>query len=419
MTWDVAGTDGPAVGATQVRITFSEDGGLTYPHVLAEATANDGSADVVLPNIPVERGRIMVEGVGNAFFAINDADVMAHAAPVVTHDAAGGQVAVAYSDSLDPTVTVSAADADSSGSSLTAVATGLPAGLELSVASTSADDVRPGTRTWTVTGTVTAAPGDYPVSVVVKDDTGGTGTTGCTVVVEPEDAELTYTGDELVYVAPVGGTASVELRATVRDSSVVPGSGDDEPVSMTAGAYYAGSATAQVRVPAADGGSVTGSGHWASSASSEGTHASDPGSRADVGVNVRYAPPTSGRLNGSISAGPVSGGVGYELRSTSLETLGTWKQTEAGAPCTTKPSTTCWGLGAVRATADLVDTRTGATVASGLELRITFTDRGAPGRNDTVSVTAWDGSTLVHSSSWTGTTTSGTALTGGGNLNVQ
>ena len=87
--------------------------------------------------------------------------------PAVTNDAP----AVQYSDSSH--VTVSATDAASQGSALTAVATGLPAGLSLSVTSTSGAGTLPGARTWAVLGIATVAPGSYPVSVTVTNDEGG------------------------------------------------------------------------------------------------------------------------------------------------------------------------------------------------------------------------------------------------------
>ncbi len=75
VTWSVAGTNTAAM-ATTVKISLSVDGGLTYPHVLAASTANDGSESVTLPAgvlAPGGTARIKVEAVGNYFFAVNDA----------------------------------------------------------------------------------------------------------------------------------------------------------------------------------------------------------------------------------------------------------------------------------------------------------------------------------------------------------
>ncbi|HEX6345222.1 M12 family metallo-peptidase [Umezawaea sp.] len=75
VTWDVAGTSAAPVGTRAVRITFSTDGGLTFPHVLASRTRNDGSETVTLPRVATTKGRIRVEAVGNVFFDLNDADI--------------------------------------------------------------------------------------------------------------------------------------------------------------------------------------------------------------------------------------------------------------------------------------------------------------------------------------------------------
>jgi trimeric autotransporter adhesin len=74
VTWNVANTSAAPVGTANVKITLSVDGGLTYPYVLAESTANDGSEVVALPNLGTTRGRIKVEAVGNVFFDVSNAD---------------------------------------------------------------------------------------------------------------------------------------------------------------------------------------------------------------------------------------------------------------------------------------------------------------------------------------------------------
>lgn len=72
VTWDVNGTD-TADLAPQVRIRLSTDGGRTYPRVLVASTPNDGSAEVVWPQLTSSTARLKVEAVGNYFFDVNDA----------------------------------------------------------------------------------------------------------------------------------------------------------------------------------------------------------------------------------------------------------------------------------------------------------------------------------------------------------
>ncbi len=72
VAWDVAGTDGAAIGTTDVRISLSIDGGITFPHVLSASTPNDGAATVVLPDVSSTDARVKVEAVGNVFFDVSD-----------------------------------------------------------------------------------------------------------------------------------------------------------------------------------------------------------------------------------------------------------------------------------------------------------------------------------------------------------
>ncbi len=74
VTWDVNGTDRRGL-APQVRVTLSDDGGATWPHVLAERTTNDGLVVVTWPDVVSDTVRVRVEAVGGYFFAVNDADV--------------------------------------------------------------------------------------------------------------------------------------------------------------------------------------------------------------------------------------------------------------------------------------------------------------------------------------------------------
>ncbi len=453
VTWNVAGTASAPVSAANVKISLSTDGGYTYPYVLAESTANDGSEPVTLPNVGTTQARVKIEAVGNIFFDVSNADLAIQAVPVVSNSLGeGGSQSVQYSDSLSPDVTVTATDPDSLGKNLSVAAVGLPAGMSLSITSTTDDSTLPGSRTWKVAGATTAAPGSYPVTVTVTDETGSTATTSFTIVVTQEDAEATYTGDMLVFTASGGSSTNVLLRATVRDSSVVPASGDTQPgdirnatvtfkegattlcgplaaalingdattgtasctTSLGLGAhsidvyvnnYYIGTTSGIVEVAQPNGSFVTGGG-YRTIGTSGGTYKADTGSPMNFGFNVNYKNLKS--LQGHVNIVFRKDGKLYQIKSTAINSLG----------ITPKP----WGgVSDFRSKANLTDvTNPLAPVSLGgnLTLQVTMTDKGEPGSNDTIGVTLWDGNKLVFSSEWTGAKTL-EKLLDGGNLVVH
>ncbi|CAN5373344.1 hypothetical protein BH10ACI3_BH10ACI3_02820 [soil metagenome] len=72
VTWNVANTSNAPVSAAAVKISFSSDGGNTFPTVLAANVPNDGSEDVIIPGGNTTLARIKVEAVGNIFFDVSD-----------------------------------------------------------------------------------------------------------------------------------------------------------------------------------------------------------------------------------------------------------------------------------------------------------------------------------------------------------
>ena len=74
VTWNVAGTTGNGVNASNVDIFLSTDGGDTYPISLAAGVPNDGSQDIVVPNNQGSQNRIMVKGSNHVFFDISNSD---------------------------------------------------------------------------------------------------------------------------------------------------------------------------------------------------------------------------------------------------------------------------------------------------------------------------------------------------------
>lgn len=71
VSWKVAGTDHAPINTKFVNIRLSLDNGSTFPYLLAWQTPNDGSQLVALPSAFTFNARIMVEAVGNVFFAVS------------------------------------------------------------------------------------------------------------------------------------------------------------------------------------------------------------------------------------------------------------------------------------------------------------------------------------------------------------
>lgn len=70
ITWDVNNTN-TLPGSNEVNIKLSTDGGLTWTHTLAANTANDGSEVITVPGVASTNCRILIEPVGNVYYAVN------------------------------------------------------------------------------------------------------------------------------------------------------------------------------------------------------------------------------------------------------------------------------------------------------------------------------------------------------------
>jgi subtilisin-like proprotein convertase family protein len=74
VTWNVANTTNAPVSCPLVDILLSYDGGYTYPDILAEDVANDGSQTITVPAVETTTARVMVRCSDNIFFDISNAD---------------------------------------------------------------------------------------------------------------------------------------------------------------------------------------------------------------------------------------------------------------------------------------------------------------------------------------------------------
>lgn len=70
VTWDVAGTTANGINTANVNILLSTDDGATFTTLIAN-TPNDGSQVITVPNVASPKCRVMVEAVGNIFYALS------------------------------------------------------------------------------------------------------------------------------------------------------------------------------------------------------------------------------------------------------------------------------------------------------------------------------------------------------------
>lgn len=72
ISWDVASSNQAPVNCQSVNIYLSEDGGYTYPHLIAANRPNNGSAIITVPNLPGDQIRIKIKAADNIFFDISN-----------------------------------------------------------------------------------------------------------------------------------------------------------------------------------------------------------------------------------------------------------------------------------------------------------------------------------------------------------
>ena len=81
VTWDVAGTTANGVNTAYVDILMSNDGGQTYPVILASKVPNDGSEVITVPTTTGSNKRIMVRGYDHIFYDLSNTNFTITAAP--------------------------------------------------------------------------------------------------------------------------------------------------------------------------------------------------------------------------------------------------------------------------------------------------------------------------------------------------
>ena len=177
ITWNNASTDVAPFNVANVKISYSTDGGLTYPVVLSASTPNDGSEALIIPAGLTTTARIKIEAVGNIFYDISNANFSV-TAPV--NDYAFGTttpLTVSCPAPSNPAITISTSVTGTFVTPIILTATaGVPAGTTVSF---SPATITPGNSTVaTLNNAGSLANGTYNITV-----TGTAGTTVHTTVI--------------------------------------------------------------------------------------------------------------------------------------------------------------------------------------------------------------------------------------------
>jgi hypothetical protein len=158
-TWNVSGTDVAPVNTSNVKITLSTDGGLTYPTVLVASTPNDGTEPVVIPSVVTSTARVRVEAVGNVFFDISNANFTITIPPTGFDFVTPTAASVSCNAATSTTVNLATASNGGFSTPINLTASNLPTGV---TASFGTNPVTPGgTTVITINGVNTLSAGNY------------------------------------------------------------------------------------------------------------------------------------------------------------------------------------------------------------------------------------------------------------------
>lgn len=198
VTWDVANTNLSPVNCQKVNLHLSTDGGLTYPTLLVADVDNDGTAYVVMPNMPTTTARIRVEAADNIFFDISNQNFTITAATqpgyiLTTSPSQGGLACDEISFNLQTSVL------DGYNGQVTFSLTAPPAGIGASFNPTTVTAGQSSTLTLNTSG---VQPGEYNITLLATSP--GLPDQTRSLVVTIVDTDLSG----INATAPVDGAAS-------------------------------------------------------------------------------------------------------------------------------------------------------------------------------------------------------------------
>ncbi len=169
VSWSVAKTDLSPVNCSEVDIWLSDNGGYTYPHLVASNVPNNGHAVIKVPDMTGNAIRVKVKASDNVFFDISNQNFsidtsarpdFSFAASTSTQTICGGDTAT-YEILLDSVLGFN--------NPVNLSVLNNPNGTAFSFSSN--DIVPPGTVSFSISNSGGATPGDYNVTVLVTSDT--------------------------------------------------------------------------------------------------------------------------------------------------------------------------------------------------------------------------------------------------------
>ena len=213
VTWSVNGTTGAPTNTANVKISWSSDGGLTFPTVLAASTANDGTENITIPAGTTTTGRIKVEAIGNIYFDINNANITV--TPPVNDFVFGTSVATpAACPATTATATVPTTVTGTFVTPIVLAATaGVPAGTTVTFAPNPLTPGSSAVATLNNAGTLSA--GTYTVTV--------TGTAGTTIHTTTVSFVISAGAAPVITTAPTAQTVCAPATATFTVASSTAG----------------------------------------------------------------------------------------------------------------------------------------------------------------------------------------------------
>ncbi len=233
VTWDVSGTTAAPVSCANVKISYSADGGNTFPIVLLESTPNDGSQAVIIPNTSTNatlQGRVKVEAVGNIFFDINDTNftvTATSAAPTVSSfsPASGVQQTAVTINGTDFSAATAVRFNGVSATSFTIDSNTRITARVPSTATTGPVSVVNAIGAGTSTASFTFLPG--PAAPTISSFSPGNGIAGASVVITGTDFS------NVTHVAFNGANAGYTVNSSTQITAIVPSGATTGPVSVT------------------------------------------------------------------------------------------------------------------------------------------------------------------------------------------